>query len=101
MKNFNRKIKLNPKPTNLFLKGVDIMITISKLSSNELYASKISEKSLVGYAKVRELLILFEMEGFIKFIKNGDSKFKKNICLTAKGGKIAESLCAIRKKGIF
>ena len=79
-----------------FFKGTELLIAIKNSRHSERYAMKLSKIIQVGYARVNQLLILFEKLKLIEFINmNGRTKGVK---LTKKGEEISDNLISIRKE---
>jgi len=79
-----------------FFKGADVLIELLKSDLKDCYGMKLSKKTNIGYARVHQLLNIFEKEGIIIFEKlNARTKIAK---LTIKGRNIAELLLKIKHK---
>ena len=79
-----------------FFKGTELLIAIRTARPNERYAMKLCKIIGVGYARVNQLVTLFEKLKLIEFIDmNGRTKGVK---LTQKGEKIADTLISIRRQ---
>ena len=79
-----------------FFKGVDVLIQLLKSDINDCYGMKLSKKTNIGYARVHQLLNLFEKDGIIIFEKlDARTKIAK---LTLKGRNIAELLLKIKQQ---
>jgi predicted transcriptional regulator len=79
-----------------FFKGTELLIAIRTSRLNERYAMKLSKIIQVGYARVNQLLTLFDKLKLTEFIDmNGRTKGVK---LTKKGEEIADTLISIRRQ---
>ena len=79
-----------------FFKGTELLIAIRTSRNSERYAMKLSKIIQVGYARVNQLLTLFEKLKLIEFIDmNGRTQGVK---LTKKGEEIADTLISIRRQ---
>ncbi len=79
-----------------FFKGTDLLIAIKNSRVNERFGLKLSKITKLGYARVNQLLQLFEKMGLIRFTPlNGRTK---GIELTKKGEDIVNNLMSAKNK---
>lgn len=78
-----------------FFKGTDLLIKMRKSNPKDCYGIKLSKLINLGYARVNQLLTLFENLNLIQFYSL--NRRTKGIKLTKKGQEIADNLIAIKK----
>lgn len=78
-----------------FFKGADVLIELLNSDLKDCYGMKLSKKTNIGYARVHQLLNIFEASKIIQFEKlDARTKVAK---LTPKGKNIAEYLVKIKQ----
>lgn len=87
-------IKMNIEKV-FFFKGAKLLIKISELNKNDCYGVKLSKLTNIGYARVYQLLNLFEKEG-LTVSEKLDERTKVAV-FTKKGKAVVENIISIRR----
>ena len=79
-----------------FFRGTDLLIKIRQSNAKDCYGAKLAKMLNLGYARVNQLLFLFDKLKLVEFVSL--NKRTKGAMLTKKGEEIADNLIAIMKK---